>query len=146
MFKIVLNKTGKNQRNPDVLVKGGDYDATSIVGCDIVKKRGGEIQTVEIKHNTSSTKIIERSKKKRLYINRQATETFSLSWKRGAARRRQGQRPSGAVRLMAHKRRGRLLRQPSPLGAQSTFLLLHQRCCGGKVLLRYFLTEKVTKR
>ena len=70
----------------------------------------------------------------------------SLSWKRGAARRRQGQRPSGAVRLMAHKRRGRLLRKPSPLGAQSTFLLLHQRCCGGKVLLRYFLTEKVTKR
>lgn len=38
VFKIVLNKTGKNQRNPDVLVKGGDYDATSIVGCDIVKK------------------------------------------------------------------------------------------------------------
>lgn len=57
-----------------------------------------------------------------------------------------GQRPSGAVRLIAHKRRGRLLRQPSPLGAQSTFLLLHQRCCSGKVLLRYFLTEKVTKR
>ena len=39
---------------------------------------------------------------------------------------------------MAHKRRGRLLWQPSPLGAQSTFLLLHQRCGGGKVLLRYF--------
>jgi len=49
-----------SELQPDVLVKGGDYDATSIVGCDIVKKRGGEIQTVEIKHNTSSTKIIER--------------------------------------------------------------------------------------
>ena len=36
--------------------------------------------------------------------------------------------------------------QLPPGRAQSTFLLLHQRCCGGKVLLRYFLTEKVTKR
>ena len=70
----------------------------------------------------------------------------SLSVDGGAARRRQGQRPSGAVRPKAHQRQGRLLRQPSPLGAQSTFLLLHQRCGGGKVLLRYFLTEKVTKR
>ena len=35
---------------------------------------------------------------------------------------------------------------PSPLGAQSTFILLHQRGGGVKVLLRYFLTEKVTKR
>ena len=38
------------------------------------------------------------------------------------------------------------LRQFSPLGAQSTFLLLHHWGSGGKVLLRYFLTEKVTKR
>ena len=36
--------------------------------------------------------------------------------------------------------------QLPPGRVQSTFLLLHQRCCGGKVLLRYFLTEKVTKR
>ena len=35
---------------------------------------------------------------------------------------------------------------PSPLGAQSTFILLHQRGGGVKVLLRDFLTEKVTKR
>ena len=36
--------------------------------------------------------------------------------------------------------------QLPPGRAQSTFLLLHQQCGGGKVLLRYFLTEKVTKR
>ncbi len=36
--------------------------------------------------------------------------------------------------------------QLPPGRAQSTFLLLHQRCGCGKVLLRYFLTEKVTKR
>ena len=63
---------------------------------------------------------------------------------RGAARRRQGQRPSGGEWLAG-------LRQPftssNPRGsAQKHFHTDAQRGGGVKVLLRYFLTEKVTKR
>lgn len=55
---------------PDILVKGGDYDANEvnleskkyIVGSDIVKERGGSVVTIEFVEGYSTTQIIEKSK------------------------------------------------------------------------------------
>lgn len=55
---------------PDILVKGGDYDATEmnskskkyIVGSDIVRKKGGSIVTINLVEGYSTTAIIEKSK------------------------------------------------------------------------------------
>ncbi|OQX70760.1 MAG: D-glycero-beta-D-manno-heptose 1-phosphate adenylyltransferase [Candidatus Cloacimonas sp. 4484_275] len=48
---------------PDVLVKGGDWKETEIVGADIVKKYGGIVKSLEFKEGFSTTKIIEKIKK-----------------------------------------------------------------------------------
>ncbi len=55
---------------PDVLVKGGDYDANElnssskkyIVGSDIVRKKGGCVVTINLVEGYSTTAIIEKSK------------------------------------------------------------------------------------
>jgi len=55
---------------PDVLVKGGDYDANElnssskkyIVGSDIVRKKGGSVVTINLVDGYSTTAIIEKSK------------------------------------------------------------------------------------
>lgn len=55
---------------PDILVKGGDYDPcetninakTYIVGSDIVSKRGGQVKTVPIVEGFSTTSIINKLK------------------------------------------------------------------------------------
>ena len=63
---------------------------------------------------------------------------------RGAARRRQGQRP---LEVDGWPDCGNRPPPATPAGARkSTFILTPQRGGGVKVLLRYFLTEKVTKR
>jgi len=54
---------------PDVLVKGGDYDANElnssskkyIVGSDIVRKKGGSVVTINLVDGYSTTAIIETS-------------------------------------------------------------------------------------
>jgi len=48
---------------PDVLVKGKDYEGLEIVGSDIVKARGGEIVTIELTRGYSTTHIIEKAQK-----------------------------------------------------------------------------------
>jgi len=56
---------------PDVLVKGGDYDASEtnpsnkkyIVGSDIVRDKGGQIVTIDLTAGFSTTGLIERLKK-----------------------------------------------------------------------------------
>lgn len=56
---------------PDVLVKGGDYDANEtnpnskkhIVGSEIVRKYNGSVVTINLVDGYSTTSIIERSKK-----------------------------------------------------------------------------------
>ncbi len=45
---------------PDILVKGGDYIPEEIVGYDIVKSRGGEIITIELVKDVSTTNIIKK--------------------------------------------------------------------------------------
>ncbi len=49
--------------NPDVLVKGGDYELSQIVGADHVLKNGGEVKTINFKEGFSSSKIINKIKK-----------------------------------------------------------------------------------
>jgi rfaE bifunctional protein nucleotidyltransferase chain/domain len=45
---------------PDVLVKGGDYAADTIVGADAVRGRGGEVVVVPLTPGHSTTRTVER--------------------------------------------------------------------------------------
>lgn len=49
---------------PDVLVKGADYEEDQIVGADVVKARGGRIVRVGLIEGQSTTKVIEQSHKR----------------------------------------------------------------------------------
>lgn len=59
-----------SQLKPDVLIKGGDYDASItdtadkkyIVGSDIVKQNGGKVQVIQFVPGYSTTKIEEKIK------------------------------------------------------------------------------------
>lgn len=48
---------------PDVLVKGKDYQATEVVGYDIVKAKGGSVQTIDLAEGYSTTNLIRRIRK-----------------------------------------------------------------------------------
>lgn len=48
---------------PDVLVKGKDYEPENIVGYDIVKQRGGDVITIDLVDGFSTSKLIEKIKK-----------------------------------------------------------------------------------
>jgi len=45
---------------PDVLVKGADWEEKDIIGADIVKKNGGKIVRVNIVQDISTSDIIQR--------------------------------------------------------------------------------------
>ncbi len=47
---------------PDVLVKGGDWDESEIVGAEFVKNNGGEVFTIPLKEGLSTTRVIESLK------------------------------------------------------------------------------------
>ena len=47
--------------NPDVLVKGGDYQIHEIAGSDFVLKNGGQVLTIPLVDGYSTTKIIEKT-------------------------------------------------------------------------------------
>jgi rfaE bifunctional protein nucleotidyltransferase chain/domain len=49
------------QVQPDVLVKGGDYEPEEIVGYDVVTKKGGTVETITFVDGFSSTAIIKKS-------------------------------------------------------------------------------------
>jgi len=48
---------------PDVLVKGGDYNPNNVVGKDIVEARGGELRLINFVEGKSTTNIINKIKK-----------------------------------------------------------------------------------
>lgn len=48
---------------PDILVKGKDYDGKEIVGSDVVKARGGKVVTIELTKGYSTTHTIELAQK-----------------------------------------------------------------------------------
>ncbi len=45
---------------PDVLVKGGDWQASEIVGSDIVLAKGGEVRSLPFRAGVSTTAIVTR--------------------------------------------------------------------------------------
>lgn len=45
---------------PDILVKGGDWPVETIVGRDIVEKRGGKVLSIPLIAGISTTRIIEK--------------------------------------------------------------------------------------
>ncbi len=55
---------------PDILVKGADYDAnetdssikTYIVGSDVVKAKGGKVETINLEEGFSTTNIVSKLK------------------------------------------------------------------------------------
>ena len=52
-----------SQLNPDILVKGGDYELSQIVGADSVKENGGKVEIIPFIEGYSSTQIIDKIKK-----------------------------------------------------------------------------------
>ncbi|MGQ9847234.1 MAG: D-glycero-beta-D-manno-heptose 1-phosphate adenylyltransferase [Bacteroidales bacterium] len=48
---------------PDILVKGGDYSITTIVGSDFVLENGGEVKIIPFVEGYSTTKLIQALKK-----------------------------------------------------------------------------------
>ena len=49
---------------PDILVKGGDWPIETIVGREIVEKKGGKVISVPLMEGISTTNIIEEVKKR----------------------------------------------------------------------------------
>ncbi|MDH5592275.1 MAG: D-glycero-beta-D-manno-heptose 1-phosphate adenylyltransferase, partial [Gammaproteobacteria bacterium] len=45
---------------PDVLVKGGDYDKQGVVGWEIVEAYGGEVKVMGMVENCSTTAIVDK--------------------------------------------------------------------------------------
>lgn len=45
---------------PDVLVKGGDWQTDQIVGADLVLQRGGQVHSIPFEHQRSTTSLIDR--------------------------------------------------------------------------------------
>lgn len=48
---------------PDVLVKGGDYEESQVVGGDLVRSWGGRVAIIALVEGRSTTKILEKSQK-----------------------------------------------------------------------------------
>jgi rfaE bifunctional protein nucleotidyltransferase chain/domain len=48
---------------PDILVKGSDYNAEDIVGYDILMAKGGKVETIDFVPGFSTTSIVEKIKK-----------------------------------------------------------------------------------
>jgi D-beta-D-heptose 7-phosphate kinase/D-beta-D-heptose 1-phosphate adenosyltransferase len=46
---------------PDVIVKGGDYDVDTVVGAREVRAWGGQVKIVPLVEGYSTTRLIERS-------------------------------------------------------------------------------------
>ena len=49
--------------NPDILIKGGDYNKTDIVGSKFVIENGGSVEVIDLLPGYSTTKIINERMK-----------------------------------------------------------------------------------
>ena len=49
---------------PDVLVKGGDYSESTIVGADFVKAQGGRVMIVPLVAGQATTRVVEKIRAK----------------------------------------------------------------------------------
>ncbi len=50
------------QIKPDVLVKGGDWKTSEIIGADFVRGGGGKVVSIPLKNGYSSSRIVEKLK------------------------------------------------------------------------------------
>ena len=57
-FKII------KELQPDILIKGGDWPVETIVGKEIVEKKGGKVLSIRLMEGISTTNIIEEIKKR----------------------------------------------------------------------------------
>lgn len=57
-FKII------KEIQPDILVKGGDWPVETIMGREIVEKKGGKVLSIPLMEGISTTNIIEEVKKR----------------------------------------------------------------------------------
>ena len=46
--------------SPDVLVKGGDYSESDVIGKDAVKANGGSVEILSMWPDTSTTQLIDK--------------------------------------------------------------------------------------
>ena len=60
IFKQLTPRKLISELKPDVLVKGGDYDLTKIVGADEVVSNGGIVKIIPLTPGYSTTSIIEK--------------------------------------------------------------------------------------
>jgi D-sedoheptulose 7-phosphate isomerase len=60
IFDELTPETLIRQVKPDILVKGGDWGENEIIGADLVKANGGQVLSLPLKDDFSSTKIVER--------------------------------------------------------------------------------------
>ena len=47
---------------PDILVKGGDYERSNVVGADFVEAHGGRLELLSLVPGESTTRLVERIK------------------------------------------------------------------------------------
>jgi D-beta-D-heptose 7-phosphate kinase/D-beta-D-heptose 1-phosphate adenosyltransferase len=47
---------------PNVLIKGGDYQNKEVVGSDVVKASGGEVLLIDLEVGFSTTNLVDRIK------------------------------------------------------------------------------------
>jgi rfaE bifunctional protein nucleotidyltransferase chain/domain len=45
---------------PDILVKGGDYQMEGVVGCEVVLARGGQVRILPFRAGYSTSLLVER--------------------------------------------------------------------------------------
>lgn len=50
---------------PDVLVKGGDYRDTDVVGRDVILARGGEVKVLPFREGYSTSRLLDRLRRAR---------------------------------------------------------------------------------
>ena len=61
-FSEVTPETLLKELQPDILVKGGDYNIDGVVGGEYVKSYGGEVKALEFLDNCSTSAIVEKMK------------------------------------------------------------------------------------
>ena len=54
---------------PDILVKGGDWKETEIIGSDFIKANGGRVFSLPLKEGFSSSNIVEKIRNKNRFDN-----------------------------------------------------------------------------
>lgn len=51
-----------NSIQPDVLIKGSDYEVEKIIGAMVVLENGGKVETIDFVHSISTSQIIDKIK------------------------------------------------------------------------------------